>query len=98
MGQPPLMLLSLTDEGTAGTHKLASSTFVLYTTCVSHTSSKSCTHVLDQLKKMIRVFFFLLSVQVSVTPSVSYCYSKEVVRKVIWLGSICPPPGIESKR
>lgn len=58
MGQPPLMLLSLTDEGTAGTHKLASSTFVLYTTCVSHTSSKSCTHVLDQLKKMIRVFFF----------------------------------------
>lgn len=88
MGQPPLMLLSLTDEGTAGTHKLASYTFVLYTTCVSHTSSGSCTNVLDQQKRCV---FFLLSVKVSVPPSVSYCYSEEVVRKVIWLGSICPP-------
>lgn len=51
MGQPPLMLLSLTDEGTAGTHRLAWYTLVPYTTYVAHKFGKTapmfCTNKSD---------------------------------------------------
>lgn len=43
MGQPPLMLLSLTVEGTAETRRLASYTSVLYKTCVAHKFGILCT-------------------------------------------------------
>lgn len=42
MGQPPLMLLSLTIEGTAGTRRLALYMSVYFTQLVQHTSLENC--------------------------------------------------------
>lgn len=61
MGQPPLMLLSLTDEGTAETRSLAWYTPVLYTTCVARKFGKPapmfCTSKSDEFFSSFHFFF-----------------------------------------